>query len=143
MPKLMVTGSREGRYDVEYWLDQWVSKHGEPDLVVLGDATGVDAQASLWCEKHQYKHVVVDADWDAYGPRAGPLRNLAMVALCGPGDYCLAFPVGVSKGTRHAAGAARKSGLLTFILPLSKVAGRAYQAPGSGRRTAVRGPSYF
>lgn len=115
--KLLVTGSRDGRRDVEHWLDRWLVKYGIPELVVLGDARGVDWQAMQWCKRHGLLYQVFVADWDNLGKAAGPARNEEMVRACSAGDHALGFPVGDSIGTYGCLSLARHAGLQARALP--------------------------
>jgi hypothetical protein len=96
---LLITGTRAGRPDVWWYLGVFLHKHGMPDKVVLGDARGVDTQATRWARRHvSHDRIIIErAAWrdpltglrDSYG---GHKRNQKMVDHCGPGDWCLAFP---------------------------------------------------
>ena len=116
--RLLVTGTRHGRDDVRDVLDAWVDRYGVPELVVLGDALGVDKQAMFWCAERDYRFAVVHAEWRTYGKAAGPRRNAAMVACCKPGDHCVAFPSlnGPSPGTVGCARLAKDAGLIVTIV---------------------------
>lgn len=116
--RLLITGTRKGRIDVERWLERWAAKYAAPDELVVGGAPGVDTQAELYALRACWKVRVVPAEWRRWGARAGPLRNLAMVDLCGAGDHCLAFPAHGSRGTYDCVSRARAAGLSVFILPL-------------------------
>jgi hypothetical protein len=115
--RLLVTGTRYGRDDVREVLDAWVAQHGVPELVVLGDAGGVDKQALWWCAERDYRFLVRRAEWGKHGNAAGPRRNAAMVACCKPGDHCVAFPnqTGPSRGTENCVALARAAGLVVTV----------------------------
>jgi len=115
--KLVITGSRFGRADVEYWLDRWVRKYGVPDLIILGDARGVDAQARAWCIKHGYNHRVFVADWATHGKAAGPLRNQQMMDAADVGDWCIGLPAGEGAGTFDCLRRAKNRGLFIVVPP--------------------------
>ena len=55
----------------------------EPFHLIVGDATGVDAEANEWYEKYTGKKNPDKfyADWNTLGKFAGPERNGRMVAL--------------------------------------------------------------
>lgn len=114
--RLIVTGTRHGRADLRAVLDAFVADHGEPDLVLVGDARGVDAQARAWAITRGLRHQVFLANWQAHGLRAGPLRNAAMVAAAEPGDWCLALPDARSRGTWDCVRRARARGLLVVVI---------------------------
>lgn len=99
--RLLVTGTRDGRADVVWYLARWVDKHGEPSLFVCGDQTGVDTQAYEWYlhrfgrERLRREEVKLLLP----SPRRYHERDERMAAHLGPGDYCLAFPIIGAKGT--------------------------------------------
>ncbi len=78
-------------------------------FLVVGDARGLDTHARLWAiatlalDKHQ----LFKADWDQYGPAAGPIRNKAMIdsGL----NLLIAFPGG--KGTANMKQQCRERGI--------------------------------
>ena len=49
------------------------------DLVILGDATGVDAMALRACRELGLPYVKEEAEWARYRMAAGPIRNTAML----------------------------------------------------------------
>lgn len=114
--RLLVTGSRMGHPDTWLALDSWLAFNGKPELVILGDARGVDAQAARWALARGLKTVVCRARWATLGLSAGHVRNLAMVALCQPGDHCLAFPRANSRGTLNCMAQARSAGLVVHVI---------------------------
>ena len=125
MPKLLVTGTRWGRPDVERMLDAWVERFGPPSLVISGRAShplggkSVDIQAEEWAARRGFpvRAVPVTPDeWKDFGGAAGHFRNQTMVDLCELGDHCFAFPApGRSPGTRHCIGAAKKAKLIVHV----------------------------
>lgn len=148
MTVLLVTGSRDGHSHVFAVLDRWVAKFGEPDVVVLGDATGVDALARSWAVRRGYLFEVLKADWRTYGPAAaGPRRNAAMVDFAkgsawsyGAEAHCVAFPVGEAKGTRGCMALAMAAGLLAFEADVYGRVRAVASAATTARRTRP-GPS--
>lgn len=115
--RLLVTGTRHGRRDVTAWLDRYAGWAGLPAELVVGGAPGVDEQAEAWAISRGVAVRRVMADWSR-GRRAGPERNAVMVALCAPGDDCLAFPLPGSIGTHDCADKARRAGLRVHVLPV-------------------------
>jgi hypothetical protein len=116
--RILITGSRD-------WADHAtirsallqaiadIQHTAHPDCalvtVVHGAARGADTIAAriataLGC--HVEAHL---AHWERYGRRAGHVRNAEMVNL--GADICLAFPRGVSRGTRGCVELARKAGI--------------------------------
>ncbi len=143
MTVLLVTGSREGHSLVRAVLNRWVAKHGEPDVVVLGDALGVDTEAYGWTREHEYRFEVLRAEWETFGPSAGPRRNTAMVDFAkgsawsyGTMAHCVAFPVGEAKGTRGCMALALKAGFDVFEVDGG---GRVRRVNGSAAQGRVAG----
>jgi hypothetical protein len=68
------------------------------DIVIEGDARGVDRIAGYWARKNHKKNIKYRADWAAFGKRAGFLRNIQMLEEGRP-DIVVAFPGG--RGTAH------------------------------------------
>lgn len=113
MTRLLVTGSRN-------WSDwdranealrtAWVEL-GKPNDTVLvhGDARGLDRMAANIWLSHGFPVEKHPADWNAFGKRAGIMRNIQMVEL--GADICCAFPIGASTGTRHCMGIAAAAGI--------------------------------
>lgn len=89
--KVLVTGSRSFQSKTIVW--QALSMHN-PKVVVHGGASGADKHASDWV-KHRASlgfkvtEYVYRPDWKSLGPRAGFVRNQAMVD--DGADLCLAF----------------------------------------------------
>lgn len=108
MKVLLVTGTRtdERRGEVSAFI-----RDAKPDLVLVGEQTGVDSEAADYCREHGIDYVIVPALWHSNGPAAGPRRN-ALLAMLGAavralyGNACelsfVALPWGEAKGTRSA-----------------------------------------
>lgn len=117
--RLVITGTRRGRTDVFFVLDEYVRLFGVPWLVLGGDirkgeysAQGVDAQAREWARLRGVHGLVVYAYWDRLRRRAGPERNSRMVGHGRPGrDRLLAFPDAESVGTHGCYAAGKSYGL--------------------------------
>lgn len=76
--------------------------------VIEGGAAGADRMARAWAERHGVEVVTFPADWELYGRRAGPVRNLKMLREGRP-DLVVAFPGG--RGTAHMVRSAREAGV--------------------------------
>lgn len=108
---MLVCGSRDWQEAdaIRTRLRGLVVEHGR-FLVIHGDCkTGADAFADhaalmLGLDSDRYP-----ADWKAYGRKAGPIRNLAMLDA-GP-DLVVAFQRNGSRGTQHTIDEARKRGI--------------------------------
>lgn len=112
MMKVLVTGSRSFA-NVTY-LEQELAAL-KPDVVVHGGASGADALAEAWCKRNEVDYRAYPAKWRRHGKAAGPIRNLAMLARehrrDEPIDVCLAFPVGIGRGTRDMMAACEAVGV--------------------------------
>lgn len=106
--KLMVTGGRDFG-DRRYVSDVLSTVHylHPVDLLIVGDATGVDALATAWAEEVDVPVEVHFAEWQTHGRAAGPIRNKEMVD-CEP-DLVIAFPGGA--GTANAVKTARQANI--------------------------------
>lgn len=113
--RVLVTGSRDVVNEplVRCELTRAWREAGQPLVVVHGACpTGVDAIAATWCREHEFAGIVEErhpARWHLHGRAAGPVRNAEMVQA---GAWrVLAFPAGLSRGTRHCMRTALAAGL--------------------------------
>ena len=117
----MITGSRDGRRDAISKLEFIALSKGNPQLVVVGDATGVDSQVKRWAEGLGITVQVFEADWEQYGKVAGPVRNHKMVsyvATCrdsGEEVSCFAFPGRNPGGTQDCFDRAVAAGIKSYM----------------------------
>lgn len=111
---VVVTGGRECTGEVAQLVRRTLEAR-RPDLVIVGDALGVDLEARAWCRSMDRQMRVFRAEWQKYGAAAGPIRNGQMVeyaAECvklGCVVEVLAFPGG--KGTADMVRQCRAAGL--------------------------------
>lgn len=80
--------------------------------VVSGAARGVDEIGEQWAEEHGVPIKRFPAEWEFYGKRAGPVRNVEMAKYA---EALVAVWDGKSKGTQHMIREAQKRGLKWFI----------------------------
>lgn len=119
--RVIVTGSRAwpDPVRVAHELNQLYLQHGPYTLIHGACATGADAAAHHWYEITGADLGVIEikypAAWEAYGKRAGPMRNEKMVKEAGA-DLVLAFPLFDSRGTKHTIELAEAAGI-----PVKKV----------------------
>jgi len=66
-------------------------------LLIEGGARGADQLAMSWAHERGIEHLRFDADWEARGRAAGPIRNQRMLDEGRP-DVVIAFP----GGPRHS-----------------------------------------
>ena len=64
---------------------------------------GVDTLAERYADENNLQKVIMKADWDKYGKRAGYIRNAEMHKFISDKEdkLCIAFWDGNSKGTVH------------------------------------------
>lgn len=76
-----------------------------PDLVITGGARGADALGHQFAKAMEFKCIVMQADWDAYGKAAGYKRNIRMAQAA---THCICFWDGKSRGTKNMIQLAKK-----------------------------------
>jgi hypothetical protein len=109
--KLVITGSRHGHPDVERWMLKFAIKHGLPELTIVGDAAGVDAQAWEFAVSHLWSYAFIRVKRALGSPEMFHDRNQRMVELASKGDWLLAFPGPRSRGTYDCMRRANERGL--------------------------------
>ena len=113
--RLLVAGGRD-------WTDteavhkalDFLHRHEGIDVVIEGDAQGVDRIAGYWARKHSVEDLKFRADWATLGRAAGPIRNQQMIEQGQP-DAALLFPGG--KGTADMRRRLKAAGI-TILEPL-------------------------
>lgn len=104
---VIVSGSRN-RTAFRELVDKFEALRGILDIVIHGDAAGIDSCAARAAKEAGVQQIRVPANWDGEGKGAGPKRNSLMACiaagLCqedfGP-VFVWAFPAKNSVGTRH------------------------------------------
>jgi hypothetical protein len=93
-------------------------KHLVGPVIVHGDCRGADRLAGAIAAVMGLPVRVVPADWNRYGPKAGPLRNERMLKEFGPIDLVLAFHEDLprSKGTKDMIARAVRAGVPVKII---------------------------
>jgi hypothetical protein len=106
---LIVCGGRDYEDSRTIWrtLDEVRWKRGIAKIKHGGCRTGADAIAHGWAEKYGIPVEVFDADWEAHGKAAGPMRNQKMADS--GADGCIAFPGG--RGTADMIRRAEAAGI--------------------------------
>jgi predicted Rossmann fold nucleotide-binding protein DprA/Smf involved in DNA uptake len=69
------------------------------DNIVSGGAKGADTLAEQYADEFGINKIILPADWDKYGKRAGFIRNRD---IWNNSDVVVAFWDGESKGTKHS-----------------------------------------
>ncbi len=107
--RVLVCGGRNYVDSSTVWgeLDSLRRKH-EFLFVIQGGAHGADQIAREWCMSRKQGFLTVDAEWEAHGKAAGPIRNQKMIDLYNPA-LVLAFPGG--RGTADMVRRATTAGI--------------------------------
>lgn len=112
MTKVLICGSRDF-VDVGA-IEKVINKLSPGDTVISGAARGADSIAdSLAVDRGDLISIVIAADWDRLGKRAGFVRNIEMLEK--KPDIVYAFPLGESRGTRHTIREAEKRNIPVII----------------------------
>lgn len=108
MRRIIFTGSRHftDRAMVRYALEDL---NPETDLIVHGDARGLDTIAKEEALDLGFAVEAWPADWKTHGKAAGPIRNQAMIDA--GADLVVAFPLADSVGTRDCIHRALSAGI--------------------------------
>ncbi len=107
MRLIAVTGSRH--YDNAALVEATLGLHvGAEDVVLTGDARGLDTIARHWAFYNKRRTTQFRADWDRHGLAAGPIRNGEMLAAA---DILIAFTDGAGKFTRNCIAQAKRKGI--------------------------------
>lgn len=83
--------------------------------VVSGCAFGVDQAGERWADSKRIPVKRHHADWNKYGRRAGPIRNLIMADNA---EALIAFHKNASRGTQNMIEIAQKTGLKVFVVTI-------------------------
>jgi hypothetical protein len=76
--------------------------------VITSNSRGIDQLAAAWAKRQGVPLVIVPAQWNAYGGRAGHIRDERMADGA---DALLAVWDGFSRGTAHMIAVAKARGL--------------------------------
>ena len=122
LPRVIVCGSRschsrEHRELVEHDLERAVIMFESPIIVVHGGCrSGADLFADDWARRRGMDFEAHPADFNRFGPPAGPIRNAHMARL--GAALCIALWDGTSRGTLSMIQCAVRSGIPMWIQPV-------------------------
>lgn len=85
----------------------------QPTVIISGTARGVGLAGEQWAKDNGVPVERFPADWNRYGRKAGPLRNVQMADSA---DAMIAIWDGQSAGTKHMIEQARVRGLFEVVL---------------------------
>ena len=117
--RTIIAGSR-GFTDYDLLVKSMEEVPFRPEIkeVVSGGARGADRLGERWCrEELGTDPIVMVADWDTHGKRAGFLRNIQMAEMS---NGLVAFWDGESRGTSHMISEARKLGLKVHVVRINE-----------------------
>jgi len=109
--KTIIAGSRN--IDSYKVIEDAVKESGfQITQVVSGGARGVDKLGETYASANNIPLTVANADWEAYGGKAGIIRNKEMAAYA---DALIAIWDGTSPGTKNMIDEAKKRNLKVFV----------------------------
>ena len=114
--KVLVCGDRNwNNYNVMYS----ILKDINPSLIIEGECKGADLMAKNIAKKLNIKVLSFKAEWNKYGKRAGPIRNMKMINEGNP-DIVIAFHnnISKSKGTKDCLIKAKRKGIYTCLVEM-------------------------
>lgn len=107
--RVLVRGGRDWR-DTEFlyrYLDA-LHKNTPINVLIEGNARGVDRIAGYWARHQRIENLKFHADWHEHGKSAGAIRNQQMLDEGKP-DLVVAFPGG--RGTADMVKRAKATGV--------------------------------
>lgn len=119
--RVLVCGSRH--FNDAGLMHQELSKIFDVDdtvTLIHGDARGADRLSEQVLRRYFRGGFQVErypADWDKYGKKAGPIRNVQMLKEGKP-DMVIAFLAPDSRGTKNMIDQARAAGFNPTIIPI-------------------------
>lgn len=93
---VIIAGSRNMSVNMAEIHDLLSSYH--VSSIISGGATGIDSCGEAYARQNNIELLVVPAEWDKFGRKAGPIRNSHMAYL---GDLLLLIWDGKSKGSAN------------------------------------------
>lgn len=107
--RIVIAGSRNYfNYDeAKEYIDFCISEIRKKYTLVFvsGGCRGADILGERYAFENGFEIEIYKANWDLYGPKAGPIRNKQMAEI---GDYVICFWDGISKGTKSMIDFANK-----------------------------------
>ena len=82
------------------------------EAVVSDGARGADTLAEQYARENRLELIVFPAEWERYGRKADPLRNVKIIQEC---DLCFAFWDGQSRSTEHDIDLCKEMGKKYYI----------------------------
>jgi hypothetical protein len=112
--RVLVTGGRDyDSRDTVFAVLDAIHREREVCYLITGAAKGADSLAAEWGGTNGIPAAHVRAEWEKYGPRAGPMRNEVMLTQYRP-DLVVAFPGG--RGTADMVRRANRDGVPVHVV---------------------------
>lgn len=114
MSKLAIVGSRDFT-DYDFLCRKIEENFKIEDLafIVSGGCRGTDSLAEKFAKDNSIETIIYKPDWNAFGKKAGPMRNTLIVNEC---THMIAFLSPDSIGTRDSINKAKKKGINPVII---------------------------
>ena len=112
--KVIIAGSRgiDGDDAISIISNACEESGFDATVIIHGCAAGVDTAAHAWARDNDLDVCRIPAEWDRYGKRAGPMRNLSMALVA---DALIAIWDGESRGTANMIATAERLGLKVHV----------------------------
>jgi len=118
--KLAIIGSRDFNDHprlidtiLDYYSDGVFGKRLRISEIISGGAAGADSLGAKFAKENNIKLTVFLPDWNAFGKRAGFIRNRDIIVNC---NAVLAFWDGASKGTQNSLSIAKELKKDTLVI---------------------------
>jgi len=111
-------------YDFEIFesvLEEWISEHTYPDLIIVGGASGVDYMAERWTDNNLVPIAIFSEEWDdplrsLVDRERGEAPNSLTEKILSAATHILAMPSPTSKWTRVVIERAESMGIPTNVV---------------------------
>jgi hypothetical protein len=111
-------------YDFEIFesvLEEWISEHTYPDLIIVGGASGVDYMAERWTDNNLIPIAIFSEEWDdplrsLVDRKRGEAPNSLTEKILSAATHILAMPSPTSKWTRVVIERAKSMGIPTNVV---------------------------
>lgn len=90
----------------------WMIPEYSDLIIVSGGASGVDTFAEQFAKDRMYDTIIIEPEWQKYGPAAGPKRNTKIVEEA---DAVVAIWDGKSNGTKDTIDKALAQGVSLYV----------------------------
>lgn len=81
--------------------------------IISGGAYGADSLGERFSRDNLLDLIIMKADWNTFGNRAGPIRNEEMAKIA---THCIVFWDGESRGSKHMISMCKKYNLIYKVV---------------------------